>query len=295
MSFDSSKSLIIWFQGQSNACGSASWSGKSTTGLYNKYAALENTVIDSKLLATDSLFRAVNFDSDVLGDILSQYAYNNVNLKHVRRSSNISMGFSFVVELIDYLNGIGFTKNVYYLNHGISNTSLQMIADDPNWGGGVDLFFESSERLKEVIKHEQEVNGNDCQVVNIWMQGEYDDNRYTTQLMRLSNTYDRIKGVTGESDPFMFLGQLVPREADYIRMNGVFFDFAAMFTNVHVVGEGLGVSTWQDMENNDPDGIILASDDTTYTQGGDTVHYNWSAQILQGRQLYDLFLANYLT
>ncbi len=295
MSFDSSKSLIIWFQGQSNSSGAAGWSGKSTTGLYNKYAALESVDIDSQLLTTDSLFRAVPFNSDILGDILSQHAYNNVQLKHVRRSLTISMGFSFVVELMDYLDGISYTKNVYYLNHGVSNTSLQRLSDDLNWGGGIDLFHESEERLKEIIKYEQEVNGNDCQVINLWMQGEYDDNRYTTQLRRLTDLYTRIQGVTGEANPFMFLGQLVPRESDYIRMNGVFFDFATRFTNVHVVGEGLGVSTWQDMENNDPDGIILASDDTTYTQNGDTVHYNWSAQILQGIQLFNLVEAEYLT
>lgn len=293
--FDSNKSIILWCQGQSNMAGRGQWTTKSTTGLYNTYAALEGLTIDSKILCTDNMIPGSTFTSLIDGDLFelgNTAAYNG----HTGdKTTTIGMMFSFVKDLIDYLNGVSYTKNVWLLNHGLGGTSLRNISDQ-NWGWEYGIFQESADRLRQIIQYEKDVNGNDSQVICFWHQGEADVSSPTGTLDRLKDLYARQKAVIGYNH-HLFYGQLVPDPVAAADYNDFFFDHAAENDKVHVVGEDLpgGISTWQDMENNDPDGVIDASNAVTYTDSGDQTHYSWTAQILQGKQLYDLVINRYFT
>ena len=295
MILDTSKSIILWCQGQSNMVGGAgNWGSISSTGLYAPYAAARNTIIDPKLIASDLLTYAPAWTSDFDGDL---YEFNNGYGSHtIPNTNSCNMMYSFAIELMAYLNGIGYTKNVYMLNHALGGTSLREISGDFDWANDREIFFESSFRLKQAIEFEQDANGNDSQVFAFWHQGEADQSEYATQLARLENLYDRQKSVIG-FDHQLFLGQLVPQNPDRIAMNSVFFDFKNANSNVHIVGQDLagGVSTWEKMEADDPDGVIDAAISGTYTYAADNTHYDWPAQILQGLQLWDLFTLKILT
>ncbi len=294
MIFDSTKSIIINMEGQSNAVGQGNWIDVSSTGLYAPYASLQSTTIDSKLLTREFLIPNLTWNSDRIGDF---YEHTSGFMSHSLPDGDaINMGYSFLIDLMAYLNGLGYTKNVWFMNFALGGTSMREISGDFDWGTDLELNFESNEQLKEIIRFEQEVNGNDSQVINIWHQGEADQTFYATQQARLQSYYDSKKATLGY-EPHLFMGQLVPTNTDRENMNSVFFDFAAANDNVNIVGQDLpgGVSTWEKMEADDPDGNILASDTTSYTYAGDNTHYNWPAQILQGRQLYDLVIEKYFT
>lgn len=68
MIFDSTKSIIINMEGQSNAVGQGNWVDVSSTGLYAPYASLQSTTIDSKLLTREFLIPNLNWNSDRIGD-----------------------------------------------------------------------------------------------------------------------------------------------------------------------------------------------------------------------------------
>lgn len=287
MSFDINKSIIIDAEGQSNMRGNGSWAGVSSTGLYSTYSALKSTAIDSKLLCRNLKILGATWDSDRVGDF---YEHTSGFQAHsIPDANNINMCYSFLIELMLHLNSVGFTKNVIYMNFGIGGTALTVTPSTFDWGTTLELSTEANNQLTEVIKYEQEVNGNDSQIINVWHQGEADQADSVNHKARMTAYYERKKKVFG-FDFYMFIGQLVPSLLDREEMNAVFFDFASENSLVHVVGQGLagGVSTWDKMEADDPDGVILESTPTSYTFAGDNTHYNWSAQILQGRQLWDL-------
>lgn len=291
MTFDPNKSIILWCQGQSNMVGRGEWVSSSSTGLYAPYDTAKSTLIDSKLLCWERMEHIVTYSSDYRGSLFEEVS--GFNSHSIPDENSINMMYSFMIELMTYLNSINYTKNVYYLNHALGGTSLQQISG-MDWGTDYEIFYESSVRLRDTIKHEFDVNGNSSQVICFWHQGEADQNDSANHLTRLNNLYTRQRNVIGYDHPF-FMGQLVPQNANRIAMNQVFSDFSTANANVHVVGEGLAQSTWDQMEADDPDNVILGNTPSSYTSAGDNTHYDWRAQILQGRQLYDLVIDNYFT
>ena len=292
LTFDPNKSLIIVFQGQSNAAGRGFWSNKSTTGLYNAYQLLQSTIIDAKLLTSENMILGAAFTSDVDGDL---YELGNLAAWGSSEGANnlgINMGYSFVIDLMTYLNGLSYTKNVWYLQHGYGGTTLTSNPNAKDWNpANRELLFESMNKVKDVIDHEKQVNGNDSQVIVLWHQGESDANVHATYQAMLGEVYQYQANVLGVPH-HLFMGQIVPKNANCIAINAAIQAYTVENPNAHMVGEDLpgGITTWGKMEDDDPDGTILEANQTTYTTAGDLVHYNWKAQILQGRQLYDLVL-----
>jgi len=290
--FDPSKSLIINAEGQSNMKGVGNWLDISATGLYAAYGTARSTVIDAKLISRLGKVHGQAWTSDFIGDFYENTS--GYNSHSIPDADTINMCYSFLIDLMAYLNGITYTKNVYYINLALGGTSTQVTSGTFDWGSERELSFEANEQLKEIIRFEKDVNGNDSQIINIWHQGESDQNDPTNHEARLQAYYDKKTALCGYPIP-MFLGQLVPTNVARTDMNDVFFDFAASNTDVHVVGQDLpgGDSTWEKMESDDPDTTILAATPTSYTYAGDNTHYNWPAQILQGRQLYDLVMSKF--
>lgn len=294
MIFDPTKSIIIDAEGQSNMKGVGAWANSSSTGLYAAYNSAKSTTIDSKLLTRIFKIPNVVWTSDFEGDF---YERTSGFMAHsIPSALYINMGYSFVIDLMAYLNSISYTKNVWFMNFGLGGTALKITAGDFDWGPNKELAFEANTQLKDIIRYEQETNGNDSQVICLWHQGESDTSNIANHQANMQIWYDEKKATIGYY-PLMFIGQVVPSNTARQDMNDVFFSFAAANTNANVIGQDLagGVSTWEKMEADDPDGIILASDTTSYTFSGDNTHYSWRAQILQGRQLYDLVIDKFFT
>lgn len=297
LTFDPTKSLIVVLQGQSNAAGRGAWTDSSATGLYATYSTSKSTTIDSKLLTSNNMILGGVFTSDSLSDLYEVGGLSAWGSSGSTDSTGINMGYSFIIELMSYLNSISYTKNVWYLQHGYGGVTLSSLGNNKDWyPENKELLFESMNNVKDVIKYEQETNGNNSQVIMLWHQGESDAGSPGTYASLLGQLYQYQSKILG-TPHHLFMGLIVPKNAATIAINSAIADYVAINPNAHYVGENLtgGISTWDKMENDDPDTTILASNPTTYTTAGDQTHYNWRAQILQGRQLYDLVYSRFLT
>lgn len=296
LKFDPNKSLIVVMQGQSNGAGRGAWTDASITGLYAAYNSSKSTTIDAKLLTSNLMIPGGTFSSDSLTDLYELGGLSSWGSSGGTDATGINMGYSFIVDLMAYLNTQSYTKNVWYLQHAYGGVKLASNDSAKDWSpSNRELIYESMNNVQDIIEYEQEVNGNDSQVIILWHQGESDSGSPETYAALLADLYAYQSKILG-TPHHLFIGQLVPKNAGAIALNAAIADYCAINPNTHYVGEDLagGVSTWEKMEADDPDATILASNPSTYTTASDQTHYNWSAQILQGKQLYDLVYSRFL-
>lgn len=210
---------------------------------------------------------------------------NPYNSHNHKGSSNYGWEFSFMVDFWAHLQTLSFTKDLVYVQHALDGLSIDQESNDIDLSplSSVGPFNESKRRLRQLLDHYHGL-GEKCEVVFVF--SESHDTTITDYQSKVEAVWDEYEKMIG-FEPVVLYVPCVPNTSFATRatINAAFDAIVTARTYSFMANDGTAQSVIDQLETDDDEGTIVASNVSTYTNSSDGTHWSTKACILIGKML----------